>query len=152
MGRKPSATEDAATREGTAGRFSERKVEWCDDYLQTHGDEPVLVRAYRAKRAKELSAAETLFSVESMTAAHAQANAAIAVLEDKLSDGDAPWLFGPAPTMADLFWGIELIRMERTGVAALRDGRLPRVARLALASAALPAVREAVLEWPGAVF
>ena len=63
------------------------------------------------------------------------------------------WLFGETVTLADLFWGIELLRMRNTGVSHYwEEGCLPRVDRFAAASEALPAIRTAVVEWPGAMF
>ena len=55
--------------------------------------------------------------------------------------------------MADLFWGIELLRMKDVGVATFwEEGRLPHVARFAAATEAMPAIRAAIVDWPGARF
>jgi 2,5-dichlorohydroquinone reductive dechlorinase len=153
MGRRPSASEDAATKSGTGGSFSQRKVAWCDHYLQEHTDEAALVQAYTAKRAKELSAATELFTPEAMQAAYDRAAAALKEFERKLEQGNGRWLFGETVTMADLFWSIELLRMKNTGVATYwEEGRLPHVEQFAAAGEALRAVRAAVIDWPGAVF
>ena len=117
MGRTVRGSESAATSQQTGGAFSQRKVAWCDRYLHDHADDPALVAAYTAKRAKELSAAEELFSPEAMRAAYDKAAAALVGLERKLAEGGTPWLYGDRPTMADLFWGIELLRMENVGTA-----------------------------------
>lgn len=152
MGRKPGAGEDV-TKKFTGPAFSEQKVAWCDRYLETHRDEPSLVRAYSAKRAKELSAATALFSPEAMQAAYDRAHGALDALERKLAQSDGAWLFGDTVTMADLFWGIELLRMKNTGFAPYwQDGRLPEVERFIGAASALPSIRTAVVEWPGAIF
>ena len=153
MGRQSRASESAATRSDTGGAFSQRKVAWCDRYLKEHADEAPLVQAYTAKRAKELSAANELFSPDAMQAAHARAEAAVQALERRLERQDGPWLHGATPTMADLFWGIELLRMRNVGAQTFWEGgRLPRVERFTAASEALPAIRAAVIDWPGAMF
>ena len=153
MGRRTGASEAAATRSDTGGTFSQRKVAWCDRYLGEYAHEAPLVQAYTAKRAKELSAANELFSPEAMQAAYGRAEAAVQALERRLERRDAAWLYGERPTMADLFWSIELLRMKNTGVAVFWEGgRLPQVERFAAAGEAMPAVRAAVIDWPGAMF
>ena len=153
MGRRTGASESADTKGDIGGTFSQRKVAWCDRYLAEHAGEEPLARAYRAKRAKELSAATDLFSPEAMRAAYARAEAALDGFERKLARRDDIWLFGAAVTMADLFWSIELLRMKNTGVSSYWEGgRLPRVERFAAAGEALPAIRAAILDWPGAMF
>ena len=134
------------------GSFSERKVAWCEAYLRDHADEDVLVRAYTAKRAKEASAAALLFSDGALDAARASVEAALRGLDDRLGHTGGPWLYGEAFTMADLFWGIELIRLKGVGAAACwAGGRMPRVESLLGAAEAIPAIRTAVLDWPGAL-
>ena len=108
------------------------------------------IAAYTAKRAKELSAAERLFAPEAMATAYARADASIERLNRALTD-DGPWLFGPTPTMADLFWGLELMRMRNVGAAHLWADR-SRVERLLAAAEALPSIRTAVIDWPGALY
>lgn len=153
MGRQVAASESAATKSDIGGSFSQRKVAWCDRYLKEHADEESLVQAYTAKRAKELSAAIGLFSPEAMRAAYGHAEAALNDFERKLARRDGAWLFGETVTMADLFWGIELLRMKNLGVATYWEvGRLPQVEQFLVASEAVPAIRAAVIEWPGAIF
>lgn len=153
MGRTPGASESAVTAGGTGGKFSQRKVAWCDRYLAAHADEPALVAAYTAKRAKELSAANELFSPEAMKAAYGHAQAALVELDRKLERRDGSWLFGDAVTMADMFWGVELLRMKNMGVATFWEGgRLAQVEAFSTATEALPALRSAILHWPGAMF
>ena len=152
MGRTPREQERPESRADTLAAFSMRKVGWCDRYLDEHADDETLTRAYAAKRAKEASAAEGLFSADAMRAAYDTAEAALGGLERVLSRSDGAWLFGERPTMADLFWGIELIRMADVGVASFWEGRLPLVERLLSSVMALPAIRQSILDWPGARF
>ncbi len=153
MGRTPTASESVSTKQSTGGSFSAKKVAWCDQYLQEHAGDETLVQAYTAKRAKELSAANELFSAEAMQAAYARAERALQSLEVKLAQRSTTWLYRDALTLADLFWGVELLRMKNMGVASVWEaGRLPEVARFSAATEALPAIRSAVVEWPGAMF
>lgn len=148
MGR---ARDGADPDRDTMAAFSRRKVDWCDALLAEHADDAVLVAAYTAKRAKELSAAERLFAPHAMTQAYDIARAAVERLDQALTSGEGPWLFGPEPTMADLFWALELLRMRNVGVARFWDD-LPRVSRLLAAAETLPAIRSAVIDWPGALY
>ena len=152
MGRTPSASESGSTASGVAGRFSQRKVAWCDLHLREHAHDPVLVAAYTAKRAKEASAAAELFSPEAMTSAYGRAEAALHDLEGKLERRSGCWLFGDVFTMADMFWGVELLRMKNTGVAVFWEGRLPQVEAFSTRTEELPSIRTAVIDWPSATF
>ncbi|MDB5579240.1 MAG: glutathione S-transferase family protein [Bradyrhizobium sp.] len=153
MGRSSGAAEAEESRADTHSAFSLRKVAWCDNYLKEHEDDDVLTRAYTAKRSKELSAADHLFSPEAMRKAYSIAEDSLRGLETKLEERKTPWLFGDALTMADLFWGIELVRMKDVGTASFWEGgRLPFVERFYAASEALPAILSAITEWSGARF
>ena len=151
MGRTVKGESSPAKFQDLGGGFSQRKVAWCTRYLEEHGDDPRLAAAYTAKRAKELSAANELFSAEAMQAAYDRAEAGLAALERRLENRHARWLHRDSPTLADLFWGIELSRMEN--VARFWDnGRLPEVERFCEATQRIPAIRAAVMDWRGAMF
>ena len=151
MGRNSGEGKAGATRSGIGSILSERKVAWCDLYLAAYPDDAPLVAAYTAKRAKELSAVDELFSAEAMRNAYARAKRALIDLDDRLHDRSSVWLFGERVTMADLFWGIELLRMDNVGAAHLWNA-LPHVARYAEATWNLPAIRSAIIDWPDATF
>ena len=153
MGRTPSTTESGAVAAGVGGRFSQRKVAWCDLHLREQAHDHTLVAAYTAKRAKEASAAAELFSPEAMKAAYTRAEKALQDLEQNLQRRSGAWLFGDAMTMADLFWGVELLRMKNMGVSTFWEGaRLPQVEAFSAATEALPQIRTAIIDWPGAMF
>jgi 2,5-dichlorohydroquinone reductive dechlorinase len=152
MGRTARASEASNTKSSTGSEFSKRKVAWCDSFLQDFSGDDVLVRAYTAKRAKELSAATDLFSPDAMDAAYAKADTALQGLEQLLRASRGAWIFGDTVTMADLFWGIELLRMDNIGSSHLWDGRLPEVTRFLASTADLQCIRTAILEWPGSIF
>ncbi len=152
MGRKVAA-EDASSRAMTGASFSERKVAWCDQYLLQNAGDETLRRAYEAKRAKELSAATDLFSEDAMRDAYARVESAVRGLEQRLAIHDGAWLFGNAVTMADLFWGIELLRTANVGAGGIwENGQLPRVDAFVKRAEGLPSIRSAIIDWPGAVY
>ncbi len=153
MGRKANPSESETTRTGVGGLFSQRKVAWCESYLEENAGDATLVAAYTAKRAKELSAAQALFSPDAMRAAYNWAESALRSFEDRLEARPGPWLFGDAVTLGDLFWGIELLRMKNMGVATFWEaGRLPNVERFSAQTEALTSIRCAIVDWPGAMF
>jgi 2,5-dichlorohydroquinone reductive dechlorinase len=133
--------------------FSMSKVRRCDQYLVEVAGDQALVRAYQAKRSKELMAAERLFSLEAMEDAYSQARAACATLNNKLETSQSTWLTGSSVTLADLFWAVELLRMKNLGAAHIwEQNRMPAVQRFVADAEGLESVRSAVLEWPGSQF
>jgi 2,5-dichlorohydroquinone reductive dechlorinase len=133
--------------------FAMGKVERCERYLAEYANDEVLVRGYTAKRAKELSAAQQLFTEERMREAYATAEAACEALERQLKSARSQWLLDDRLTMADLYWAIELLRMDNMGADTFwKDGKRPAVAAYAARLRELPAVQVAVVQWPGALF
>lgn len=133
--------------------FSLGKVARCDDYLETWADDATLAAAYRAKRAKELDAAQHLFSPAAVSMAHAAVARAYHDLNTRLGAAPGPWLFGENVTLADLFWAVELLRIDNVGAADIwADGRLRHVAGFFDRARQLDSLRAAVLDWPGALY
>jgi 2,5-dichlorohydroquinone reductive dechlorinase len=133
--------------------FSMSKVKRCDQYLVEFASDEALVRAYQAKRSKELMAAERLFSEKAMENAYSQAREACAALNNKLQASQSTWLTGSSVSLADLFWAVELLRMKNLGAAYIwEQNRLPAVQRFVAAAESMESVRSAVLEWPGSQF
>lgn len=153
VGRAPDADRHGASpRAGTGVNFALGKVERCDRYLAEFSDDEALQRGYRAKRSKEQSASEQLFSPEAMLAAYNKAEAACDQLEQTLTQRASPWLFGEVLSMADLFWSIELLRMKNLGADKFwTDGLRPHVADYVRRGEGTSAIRSAVLDWPGAI-
>ncbi|MEY2926563.1 MAG: hypothetical protein RL367_1040 [Pseudomonadota bacterium] len=152
MGRKTGTPADAASTVATRAAFSQRKVGWCESYIAECAGETALVKAYTAKRSKELSAVTDLFSADAMAIANSLMESALQGLESKLERGPAQWLFGDQPSMADLFWGIQLLRLENVGASSAWDkGRLPETAKFAQVTRDLASMRSSVLDWPGAM-
>jgi 2,5-dichlorohydroquinone reductive dechlorinase len=137
----------------TGADFSLRKVERCERYIAEFAADPKLVRAYQAKRSKELDAAGRLYTPEAMELAYAKATAACGQLNSRLESRNSSWLFSNSVTMADLFWAVELLRMQNLGAGHLwEQGRLPAVAKFVAAAAGLESIQSAVLAWPGALY
>jgi len=136
---------------GTDNSFALSKVHRCDALMAEHPDDAALCRGYSAKRAKEQSAADRLFDDAAMTRGRETIGAALRDLDSRLRRLGAPFLFGATPTLADLFWGIELIRLVdlggwqhwTSGRAQALDEYYERVSRDS-------AVTRAVTDWPGA--
>lgn len=151
MGRTTGVSGEAVSTAATRAVFSQRKVAWCDRYIAECAGEAALEEAYTAKRAKELSAVTDLFCAEAMNSAYGLVEAALQALERKLARHSKRWLFGERTTMADLFWGIQLLRLDDVGFAQVRDqDRLPHIVRFSQAMRALPSLQSAIVGWPGA--
>lgn len=153
VGRTPDAHRyGASPRAGTGVNFAMNKVARCDRYLADFPDDKVLQRGYQAKRAKELSAAEQLFSPEAMLTAYERAEAACDLLNQRLAGRGTGWLFGNELSMADLFWAIELLRMKNLGADRFwADGLRPHLNDYVQRCEGASAIRSAVIEWPGAI-
>lgn len=136
---------------GPKSAFAASKVARCDALIATHANDAALCAAYDAKRAKEQMAADRLFDTSALERAQLKMQKALRDLDSRLGSTSGPFLFGDGVTMADLFWGVELTRCEDVGLAPCwRGGRLPRLARYFQSLSALPAIAQAVLDWPGA--
>ncbi|WP_397473272.1 glutathione S-transferase family protein [Pusillimonas sp.] len=132
--------------------FAMSKVERCDHYLAKFANDPDLVRGYSAKRSKELDAAQRLFTPEAMRTAYDKAEAGCARLEERLKSGER-WVAGDEITMADLYWGVELLRMKNMAVESFwANGARPAVAAYVERVESIPAIRSAVVHWPGAMY
>ena len=154
VGRRPDGRATPTMHMGGGGPgFSLAKVERCRNYLKQFAGDPVLARAYSAKLDKEQDAADTLFSPESMQIAYAKAGAACATLEKKLARRTSAWLLGDTFSMADLFWAVELLRMDNLGAGDFwRNARLPCLDAYFRMATAQPAIRSAIIDWPGAQY
>ena len=153
-GRPPGEDLRPPSQRGKTGvEFAMSKVGRCDRYLAEFADDAVLVRAYSAKRAKEQMAADRLFSAEAMRATYDKAEAACVDLDRALAKRGTRWLLDDEVTLADLYWALEFVRMKNLGAQAFwTSGTRPALAAYAERCEAIPAVRSAVIEWPGALF
>ena len=139
------------TADAPDNAFAVSKVRRCDALLAEHGDDDLLVAGYSAKRKKEQAAADRLFDAAAMQCAADAIAAAFRDLDKRLAASDGPYLFGERITMADLFWAVEMIRIDDLGMSRhWADGALPAVERYYSRMSDHPAVRHALADWPGA--
>lgn len=95
-----------------------RKIAAIEKQLTLAEGESKLVEAYRNKIRKETAAADFVLDDAAMRKAIRLTEDLIADLGSTLTaNGDGPWLLGARFTLADLFWGISLIRLEILGYA-----------------------------------
>lgn len=98
------------------------KVRRCEALLAENGDDDLLRNAYSAKLAKEQAAANRLFHAGSLDQASQLTSEALRDLNTKLEEFDASYLFGSSISMADLFWGVGLVRMNEFGLSSIWSG------------------------------
>jgi 2,5-dichlorohydroquinone reductive dechlorinase len=131
--------------------FAMGKVTRCNDLIEKHADNESLVKAYTAKRDKELSAAKNLFDQTSMQQVHNKITSILTALNSRLSNTDTDFLFTNNATVADLFWGIELMRIEDLGMASeWADDKLPNLRAYYQRLSDLPCLDSAITQWEGA--
>ena len=140
-------------RKGNGVDFAMSKVKRCDEFLAQYASDPELVRGYSAKRSKELTAAQNLFTPEAMRTAYDKAEAGCNHLEQKLKASKTEWLVSDGITMADLYWGVELLRMQNMAAESFWiNGQRPAIDKFFERVKTIPAIRSAVIHWPGALF
>jgi 2,5-dichlorohydroquinone reductive dechlorinase len=131
--------------------FASAKVARCERLLAEHAGDAELILAYSAKRDKERVAAESLFDDEALQKAECNIVVSLQNLETKLAGNKGRYIFGDRVTLADLFWGVELVRLHDTGFDRYWvDGKMPFVARYHDNLCKEAAIAHAVLDWPGA--
>ncbi|MEO7241839.1 MAG: glutathione S-transferase family protein [Variovorax sp.] len=142
-----------ARRKSSGVDFAMSKVARCDAFLAEHADDADLVRGYSAKRSKELTAAQNLFTPEAMRTAYDKAEAGCDHLEQKLKSRNTEWLLADSITMADLYWAVELLRLQNMAAESFWvDGKRPAIEAFFKKAKTIPAIKAAVLDWPGALF
>ncbi len=75
---------------------------------------------------------------------------ALRQLDKRLAKSSGRYLFDSTVTMADLFWGVELIRIEDLRLRLSGPPQLPSVEAYHRRLSDLPAISGAVTQWPGA--
>lgn len=123
------------------------KVEQLRRLIAMHGDDPVLVRAYEAKIAKELAGKTQQHDPAVQRAYRGEFAALIRGLETQLAGHDGPWVCGAAFTLADVVWGVSLYRIHWLGYASLWAD-LPRVRAYTQRIYQRPSIRDDVIRWP----
>ncbi|MEO1681077.1 MAG: glutathione S-transferase family protein [Pseudomonadota bacterium] len=114
------------------------------------GQDGRLDAAYAAKVAKEKAGSAFVAAPERMRAAIAETDSVIAAFSERLGLTNGPWALGVDYTLADVFWGVSLFRLEFLGYGWLYRGRSDRAALAAYADRAFarPSLASAVARWP----
>ncbi|MFS2162616.1 glutathione S-transferase family protein [Variovorax sp. Varisp62] len=94
--------------------------------IDDNADDPELVAAYRAKIAKESGGKKVCQDPEFQRAARLQTAQLLADLERDLAAGTFGFSNGRAFSLADVLWGVNLVRLNYLGLASMWDA-LPHV-------------------------
>ena len=127
------------------------KFEAIKNHMANVKDEDDLITAYEAKLSKEKAAESFVVDEASMKEATALAENLVTGLEQKLARSNGPWLFGHRFTLADLMWGVSLIRLDYLGKSRFWNGNIerPLVKSYKELLSRRPSLKTAVLDWPG---
>lgn len=128
-----------------------KKYAKIDGFMAKVRDEPDVVAAYEAKLKKERAAEGFVVDAAEMAAAISFSEDLIQGLEEKLSASSGPWIFGERFTLADIFWGVSLIRLAYLGNAGFwgNAASRPQVERYYARIIQRPCLVNGVLQWPG---
>jgi 2,5-dichlorohydroquinone reductive dechlorinase len=114
------------------------------------GESNAMDAAYAAKIAKEKAGSAFVASPAKMRHSVKTVDGLIGSLNDTLAQTNGRWIFGDRYTLADVFWGVSLFRLEYLGYGALFRGRAEHAAvgHYADRLYARPAISAAVPHWP----
>lgn len=120
------------------------KVMALERLIADHAGEPELVAAYRAKIVKESGGKKVCRDPAFQRSARQQTQQLLTDLEHDLAAGSFACLNGHAFSLADAFWGVNLVRLNYLGLASMWDA-LPHVTRYVDLLAKRPSLcREAI--------
>lgn len=128
-----------------------KKYQKIQTYMAQVRDEPDLLSAYEAKLRKEEAAEHFVVDADAMNEAIALSDSLVQGLEDRLGKSPGPWIFGERFTLADIFWGVSLIRLDYLGNSGFWDGvpRRHRVKAYYECITQRQSLINGVLQWPG---
>lgn len=127
------------------------KFDTIRKHMASVSGENDLIAAYEAKLRKEESAENFVIDDSSMKEAIALAKSLIAGLEESLSNSKGPWMFGDRFTLADIVWGVSLIRLDYLGNDTFWNGNpeRPKINEYFEQIVQRPSLKTAILDWPG---
>ncbi len=128
----------------------DRKRLVLETHIEENRDDPELVRAYRAKIAKEMAGKRIQKDPAVMEGIIKEFETIVAALDAELEQSQGPWVVGSEFTLADCLWGVSLYRVEWLGHASLWADR-PRVQDYASRLYERPSIRSAVIDWPSSM-
>lgn len=123
----------------------DHKVTALEALIAENADDTALVAAYRAKIQKEKGGKMHTREAKFMEDTFAGIARMIADLDQELAKSSGPWLLGDRFTMADVLWGVSLIRLNYLGFDWTWSS-LPRVQAYVKALHARPSLREEAFE------
>jgi glutathione S-transferase len=122
----------------------DNKIEVLEGLIAANAGEAALVAAYRAKIAKETGGKAVCHDPAFQRAARDQVQQRLIDLDGDLAAGSFGCSNGNPFSLADVLWGVNLVRIHYLGLSSLW-GELPHVARYVDALVARPSLcREAV--------
>lgn len=120
------------------------KIAALEAMIAQNQDDAQLVAAYRAKIAKERGGKSVCHDPAFQRAARRHVAGLLKELDQTLGAAPAPYLAGASFSLADVLWGVNLVRLAYLGLASLWED-LPNVARYVDALARRPSLgKEAV--------
>lgn len=127
------------------------KFDTIERHMANVQGEQELTKAYIAKLAKEKAAEKFVLDGADMRKAVLLTESLVDDLEQTLAASRGPWIFGDQFTLADLAWGISLIRLDYLGNDRFWSGKTqrPNVKEYHERLARRPSLVTAVLDWPG---
>lgn len=129
------------------GDVYDTKCQALNMLIEQNKDDPKLVRAYRAKIAKEQAGKKVQRDPKFLAGIQREFEQFIAGLDKQLAERAKPWVCGSQFTLADAVWGISLYRIHWLGHAYLWKD-YPRVKDYAARLYTRPSIREDVIDWP----
>lgn len=112
--------------------------------IEANADDAELVAAYRAKITKERGGKAVCHDANFQRERRQYVGELLADLERALTAHGGTWVTGNAFTLADVFWGVNLVRIAYLGLASMWE-ELPEVGRYVDALAARPSVMSQVV-------
>lgn len=99
------------------------KIVALERLISDNAGDPALVNAYRAKIAKEIGGKQVCHDPEFQRAARRRADQLLENLEHDLRKGTFGCINGHPFSLADVLWGVNLVRINYLGLSSLWDER-----------------------------
>jgi len=128
----------------------EHKVELLSELARQHAHDPTLKAAYEQKLALVRTTLGAMRSPQDMAEILARTEQSMDRLEEQLKAGpfsDGGWLCSRIFSLADIEWGVVLLRMKFVGLGERLFGSRPQLASYAGRLVERPAFKSAVLDW-----
>ena len=129
------------------GDVYDLKIAALHQLINDNRHDSELVAAYTHKISKELGGKAVAHDATMQRTIRAELQNLVEALSAHLTAHAEPWVCGSAFTLADVFWGVSLYRLQWLGLAPLWS-RFPRVEAYSRLLYQRPSLRAAVIEWP----